>query len=161
MKTIQTTLLYLLKGGQVLLAMKKRGFGVGKYNGIGGKLESGETVEQAMVRETQEEICVTPTKYRKHGVLRFDMYFKGEHVLEDVHVFTATEFIGEPRETEEMRPVWFAMQDLPYHQMFQTDRIWLPLVFEQSETFTGMFKFSNDLDSKLIDYHVELKPFEK
>ena len=62
MKKIQTTLLFLLKENQILLGMKKRGFGAGKYNGIGGKLEPDETVEQAMVRETQEEIGVTPNK---------------------------------------------------------------------------------------------------
>ena len=158
MKELQTTLLYLLKDNQILLAMKKRGFGVGKYNGIGGKLESGETVEQALVRETQEEICVTPTKYQDHGVLQFDMYFNGEHFLEDVHVFTATEFEGEPHETEEMCPTWFAMQDLPYQQMFQTDRIWLPLVLEKRATLIGVFKFSDDIDSKLVDYHLDWKP---
>ena len=159
MKILQTTLLYLFSKKQILLAMKKRGFGVGKYNGIGGKLELGETVEQAMIRETQEEIGVTPTNYQKHGVLQFDVYLKGEHVLEDVHIFTATEFDGEPRETEEMRPAWFALDKIPYDKMFQTDKIWLPLVLEKCVCFEGVFKFSTDLDSKLINY--ELKTYRR
>lgn len=156
MKTLQTTLLYLLKANQVLLAMKKRGFGVGKYNGVGGKLEVGETVEQAMIRETQEEIGVTPVNYQKHGILQFDMYYKGEHVLEDVHVFTATEFNGEPCESEEMRPTWFAVDQLPLQQMYQTDKIWLPLLLAKRGSLTGFFKFSHDLDSKLVDYKLKV-----
>ena len=157
MKNVQTTLLFLLQGNQILLAMKKRGFGVGKYNGVGGKLEAGETVEQAMVRETQEEIGVTPVKFQKHGVLRFDMYYKGEHVLEDVHVFTATKFKGEPCETEEMCPEWFAFEKIPFEKMYPTDKIWLPLILENRGYFEGMFKFNNDLDSQLIDYKLEIK----
>jgi 8-oxo-dGTP pyrophosphatase MutT (NUDIX family) len=47
----QMTLGYLVRGDEVLMAMKKRGFGVGKWNGTGGKLQPGETVEEAMIRE--------------------------------------------------------------------------------------------------------------
>ena len=50
------TVVFLIRENQVLLAMKKRGFGEGKWNGVGGKLDPGETVEQALVRECQEEI---------------------------------------------------------------------------------------------------------
>ncbi len=62
MKQLETTLLLLRKGNQILLAMKKRGFGAGKFNGVGGKLEENETLEDAMLRETKEEIDVIPTK---------------------------------------------------------------------------------------------------
>ena len=157
MKNLQTTLLYLLKGTQVLIAKKKRGFGVGKYNGIGGKLEPGETVEQAMIRETQEEIGVTPINYKKCGVLDFDMYYKGEHILETVHVFICDVFNGEPCETEEMQPAWFDLKAIPYDGMYPTDKMWLPLVLEKCGCFEGYFKFSNDLEGKLLDYRLELK----
>ncbi len=157
MKKIQTTLLFLLKENQILLGMKKRGFGAGKYNGIGGKLEPDETVEQAMVRETQEEIGVTPTKYQKHGVLDFDMYYKGEHVLEVVHIFTATEFDGEPQESDEMRPTWFMLDKIPLDQMYQTDAKWLPLVLEKRGYFEGLFRFTGDLEAKLVEQKLELK----
>ena len=157
MKEIQTTLLYLFKENQILLAMKKRGFGAGNYNGIGGKLEPGETVEHAMLRETMEEINVTPTNYQKHGVLRFDMYVKGEHVLEDVHVFTTTEFAGEPCETEEMRPSWFDLKQIPWEQMYPTDKMWLPWLIKNRGSLNGFFKFSGGLEAKLVDYHLETK----
>ncbi len=153
----QTTLLYLLRGQQILLAMKKRGFGVGKYNGIGGKVELGETVEQAMVRETQEEIGVTPLKYQKRGVLVFDQIYQGEHLVVGVHVFTSDVFHGEPKETEEMSPGWFDINQIPYNQMFQTDKLWLPILLDSHSNFNGTFKFNGDLDTKLIDYKLEIK----
>ncbi|MEJ0073651.1 MAG: NUDIX domain-containing protein [Candidatus Saccharibacteria bacterium] len=67
----ETTLLLLRRNDEVLLAMKKRGFGAGRWNGVGGKLDPGETVEQALVRECQEEIGVTPTEY--HRVAEHDL----------------------------------------------------------------------------------------
>ena len=50
------TLLFLLTDDQILLAMKKRGFGMGRWNGVGGKIEPGETIEEATARECREEI---------------------------------------------------------------------------------------------------------
>jgi len=76
MNTLETTLCLLKNDNQILLAMKKRGFGEGKYNGVGGKIDKGETPEQAMIREVQEEILVTPTKYEKVGFIEFDEFIK-------------------------------------------------------------------------------------
>ncbi|MBR4418900.1 MAG: NUDIX domain-containing protein, partial [Clostridia bacterium] len=71
MKHKQTTLLYIIKNNQILLAEKKRGFGVGKINGVGGKIEPGESIEQAMIRETQEEIGVTPINSQHLATITF------------------------------------------------------------------------------------------
>ena len=54
----RTTLCLLIKDNKILLPIKKRGFGKGKNNGVGGKLEDGETELEAMIRETKEEIGV-------------------------------------------------------------------------------------------------------
>jgi 8-oxo-dGTP pyrophosphatase MutT (NUDIX family) len=106
--------------------MKKRGFGEGLWNGVGGKVEVSESIEQAMIRETQEEIGVTPTIYEKVADIRFDEYFKGEPTLMHVHVYTATEWTGEPTESEEMAPKWFSTDDVPYENMWSDDPFWLP-----------------------------------
>jgi 8-oxo-dGTP pyrophosphatase MutT (NUDIX family) len=124
------SLLFLVKNDQILLAMKKRGFGEGRWNGVGGKVETGETVESAMTREAQEEIGVTPTVYQKVADIRFDEYFKGEPTLMHVHIFTATEWTGKPTESDEMAPRWFAKKDIPYDSMWADDPYWLPLVLE-------------------------------
>ena len=65
MSTKVLSLLYLRRDNEILLAMKKRGFGEGRWNGVGGKVEAGESIEQAMICEAQEEISVTLTTYEK------------------------------------------------------------------------------------------------
>ena len=78
MKKMETTLCLLRRNEEILLAMKKRGFGEGKYNGVGGKIEGTETPEAAMLRETKEEIGVTPIQYDNVGVVSFDEFYKDE-----------------------------------------------------------------------------------
>lgn len=126
----QLTLLFLVKDGQVLLAMKKRGFGAGRWNGVGGKLDAGETVEQALVRECQEEINVTPISFEKRAEIVFDEQHKGVREFMHVHVFVGTKWEGEPKETEEMSPKWFHIADLPFSEMWPDDPFWLPQVLE-------------------------------
>ena len=127
---LETTLCLLKKDNKILLAMKKRGFGEGKYNGVGGKLEEGETPEQAMIRETKEEILVTPTKYEKVGFLEFDEYYKGKKGRIAFHLYIATEWIGEPSESDEMIPKWFDINEIPYDNMFPDDKYWLPYILD-------------------------------
>lgn len=99
-------LVYLFQDNQVLLIMKKRGFGKGKYNGPGGKVKPGETVEECAVRELQEEIKVTAKNLEKLGYLEF-VFTKKLEWNTIVHVYRTNEFVGEPKETEECAPEWF------------------------------------------------------
>ena len=91
--------------GRLLLIHKKRGLGAGRYNGPGGRIEPGETPVAAAVRETQEELRVTPTGLREAGRLRF-AFVDGYGI--DCHVFTASGLAGEPAETDEAVPFWCA-----------------------------------------------------
>lgn len=130
-----TTLLFLTKTSEtgvitdICLAMKKRGFGAGRWNGTGGKTESGETIKDAVVRETQEEIGVTVSDMSKVAELTFTFPHKPEWD-QLVHVFFADEYAGTPTESEEMKPAWFAVVDIPYDDMWPDDRLWLPHVLE-------------------------------
>lgn len=144
MKKKTLSLLFLRKDDRVLLAMKKRGFGEGRWNGVGGKVEDGESIEQAMIRETQEEIGVTPTVFEKVGDIRFDEYFKGEPTLMHVHVFTASDWKGEPTESEEMKPEWFALTDIPYDAMWPDDPYWLPQVLAGKKVSADFKLDAND-----------------
>jgi len=130
MNTKVLSLLFLRRDNEVLLAMKKRGFGEGRWNGVGGKVENGESIEQAMIRETEEEIGITPTAYEKVADIRFDEYFKGEPTLMHVHVFVATAWTGEPTESKEMSPKWFTLDQIPYDDMWSDDPFWLPQVLD-------------------------------
>ena len=130
MSKIETTLCILKKEDSILLALKKRGFGEGKYNGVGGKIEENETPEEAMIRETQEEIHVTPTEYEKVGIVEFDEYIKGKKENLVFHLYIASKWLGEPIESDEMKPFWFKIDNIPYDKMFSDDKYWLPLIME-------------------------------
>ncbi len=132
------TLLFLLREDQILLAMKKRGFGKGLWNGVGGKIEQGESVEQALVRECQEEIGVTPTAYDKIAEIHFS--FPDDTPDIHAHVYFSKEWQGTPVETDEMAPQWFSVHDIPYDNMWQDDIVWLPQVL-QGKKLTCNFAF--------------------
>ena len=149
------TLLFLVREGEILLAMKKRGFGEGRWNGVGGKCEPGETLEQAVVRETQEEISVTPTEFSKVAELTFDQYFKGEHVFMNGHVFICTKWQGEPTESEEMAPKWFSVDSIPYDTMWPDDPYWLPLILEGKKIKAA---FVMDKDDTVTKHEIEESP---
>lgn len=152
MNTKVLSLLFLRRDDEILLAMKKRGFGEGRWNGVGGKVEGDETIEQAMIRETQEEIGVTPTIYEKVGDIRFDEYFKGEPTLMHVHIFIATTWTGEPTESEEMAPVWFNLRNIPYSEMWSDDQYWLPQVLD-GHKMSADFKL--DENDAIIEHTVK------
>ena len=132
------TLMFVVRDGQVLLIEKKRGLGAGKINGPGGKIELGETPLQAVIRETQEELCITPHAPRKLGELWFAM---SDHPDILCHVFRSDQFSGTPTETAEATPLWTPVNAIPYPLMWADDRHWLPLVLEQ-QPFLGRFVFS-------------------
>ena len=157
---LETTLCLLKRDNQILLAMKKRGFGEGRYNGVGGKLEEGETPEEAMLRETKEEIGITPTEYEKVGFLEFDEYYKGKKMKVAFHLYLTYKWIGEPTESDEMKPEWFNIDSIPYDKMFPDDKYWLPLIldgkkirayFDFDEDWNLLNKNINDLEEKTIN----------
>ena len=128
MKQKELTLLFLLKEDEILLAMKKRGFGKGKWNGIGGKVEDGESIEEALIRECQEEISVTPIDSKKVANLLFDEIHEHERKMMHVNVFTSRQWHGEPTESEEMKPRWFKQSQIPYDKCWSDDKYWLPQI---------------------------------
>ena len=142
------TLLFLRRKDEVLLAMKLRGFGAGRWNGVGGKLEEGESIEQALVREAQEEIGVTPTRYEKVADLQFDEYFKGEPALMHVHVYACDQWDGEPEKSEEMEPKWFGISKIPYENMWSDDQYWLPQVLAGDKVAASFVLDENDAITK-------------
>lgn len=88
----QATLCLLTKDNQVLLAMKKRGFAAGKWNGVGGKQNEGEAIERTAIRETQEEIGVTPLLLQQVAV--FDFFHPNSDWDQRVVVFTTDKWEG-------------------------------------------------------------------
>ncbi|GAB6019791.1 Nudix (Nucleoside diphosphate linked moiety X)-type motif 1 [Chamberlinius hualienensis] len=153
------TLVFVLNGSQLLLGLKKRGFGEGKWNGFGGKLEEGEEIEDAAIREVEEEcgLVIEKSVLSKVGVLYFQILEAVPGVLMEVHVFTAKEYSGEVQESDEMSPMWYKLDEIPYDKMFADDRIWFPL-FLKGDKFTGNFLFK-DFDT-LLSHELVINPPE-
>lgn len=135
---------------RVLLGMKKRGFGAGRWNGFGGKVEDGESVENAAHRECREEIGIDIQKMESAGILDFE-FPDGKQL--GVHLFRVTEFFGEPQESEEMKPQWFFVQDIPYTHMWQDDIYWLPHVLYGKHVQGKFFFGEGDV---ITDYSLEI-----
>jgi len=141
------TLCIIHQHPKILLGMKKRGHGEGKWNGFGGKVERGETIEDAARRETREEAGIEIIEMKKLGILEFE-YQDGSGNMK-VHIFCAKEFKGSPAESEEMKPKWFHLDEIPYDQMWPDDKYWLPM-FLGGKKFKGKFLF--DESNEIIDY---------
>lgn len=153
----QATLCFLLREGEnrqeILLAMKKRGFGKGLWNGSGGKVDEREAVEKAAERELFEEIGVRPRALIKVAVLRFfsPSVPEDQDWNQEVHVFFTNEWDGEPAESEEMMLQWFRVDEIPYDQMWPDDLHWLPAVL-QGKKVRATFIFGEE--DKIDDYRI-------
>lgn len=135
------TLVFHVRGDEILLIRKKRGLGAGKINAPGGKLEPGETAEQCAVREVNEELGIQPVGLEQLGETRFQ-FVDGYSI--HVHVFRANDFEGTPRATAEAEPLWFPTNEIPYDEMWEDDRVWLPLLIAGTP-FAGRFIFDDDV----------------
>ena len=156
-KLRNATLVFLIKKSlkgeikDICLAMKKRGFGMNRWNGVGGKVDDqNETIEDAAKRETKEEVGVIVKELNKVAELSF--YFPHNPVWDQiVHVYFSENWDGEPRESEEMNPKWFSVNELPFQDMWPDDIFWLSEVVK-GNLLKAMFKFGEKdvvLDKKV------------
>ena len=142
------TLVFAICDGQILLIRKLRGLGAGKINGPGGRLEPGESLLDCAVREVQEELLVTPTGLEYGGDIRFQ--FLNGYSLH-VHCYRASGIVGAPTATDEAIPIWSPLDNIPFHDMWDDDRVWLPYLIER-QLFSGRFLFEGD---RLLDYELD------
>ena len=144
----QLTLCIIHQGDKVLLGMKKRGFGAGRWNGFGGKVDPGETVEEAARREVKEEAGIAVDDLTKLGVIDFE--FQGKPGILEVNIFKSTGFSGETAESDEMKPQWFDVDKIPFAEMWPDDIHWMPL-FLSGKRFTGSFLFGEDGGNTIVE----------
>ena len=145
----RATLLFVFRDNEVLLIHKKTGFGKGKINGPGGRLEPGETPRQAAIREVEEEVGVVPVEITACG----ELYFQFLDGL-SIHgfVFRAEGCVGEFHETREAKPFWQSLDQLPYSQMWEDDQYWFPHMVK-GQPFDGKFVFDGE---NMLDYRLAL-----
>lgn len=148
------TLAFVRRDDEILLGRKKRGFGVSKWNGLGGKLNLGEELDDAMKREVLEESGIKVEKFIELGLLNF-------HYIDDpdmeTHIFRIDLYQGKEDHSEEMEVKWFDIGSLPFSEMWPDDKFWMPL-FLANKKFEGEFWF--DKDYKIVK-HVIGKVFLK
>ena len=139
--------MFVIKNGRVLLIRKKRGLGAGKINGPGGRLEPDETPKECAIRETNEELIINPLNVRSAG----ELFFHAED-MPRIHgyIFVATDYEGTPSETDEAIPIWFNLNTIPFEEMWEDDRYWLPEVLN-GQSVRGYFTFVNE---QLLDHEV-------
>jgi len=149
--TIEATLCFIFRENTASLIYKKSGFGKGKLNGVGGRAEKGESLEEAAKREVLEEVNLRVEDLEHVGVLEF--YSSNPEPDWRVHVFRTRTAEGVPMESEEAKPLWFKIDEIPYDSMWEDSRIWLPLLL-QGKRFRGKFWFDDEY-SKMLRYEIE------
>ena len=147
--TERAVLCFMRDGDRLLLMRKKKGLGAGKINAPGGRIEPGETPAEAAIRESIEEVHMAPQNPQKRGELFFQ--FKDGYKLHG-EVFLSDAFSGTPAETGEADPFWCDISEIPYHDMWEDDRYWLPLALEGTP-FKAYFIFDDD---RMMDRRVDI-----
>lgn len=136
----RATLLFVVRDERILLIHKKRGLGAGKVNGPGGRLTPGEQPVDGAIREVREELGVTVGNVEQMGELSFQ--FTDGHSIH-CYVFRAGNVSGPPQVTDEATPFWVRLSEIPYEQMWDDDRLWLPLML-QGRRFQGRVLFDGE-----------------
>lgn len=150
-QTETATLMFIVDGRRILLMRKKRGLGAGKINAPGGRLEDNETPLQCAIRETQEELHVTPHAPALCGRQRF--HFVDGYQL-TVFCYLSYGHSGQPTETDEAIPVWTALDAIPFDEMWADDQLWIPKML-RGELFDGRYIFDDDT---MVDYRFHPAP---
>jgi 8-oxo-dGTP diphosphatase len=140
----RTCLCLLIRGDRVLLGHKKTGLGAGNVTGIGGHVEQGESASQAAAREMNEETGVLVESGKLLHMAELAFAFPTRPSWDQtISVFTSTEWHGEPAESAEIAPRWFAVNALPLDEMWDDARYWLPRVLS-GERVTAAFTYTDD-----------------
>lgn len=135
------TLCYVKQNGHTLMlhrVKKQNDMHAGKWNGLGGKLEVGESPEECVMREVWEEAGLRIHSPRWHGVLTFPAFAKDEDWY--AFLFTATEFEGELIDSAEGVLRWVPDREVLALNLWPGDRIFIPWL-EQAKFFSGKFTY--------------------
>ena len=153
----QCTLYFALDGPKVLLGRRKQGSGQGKWVGIGGRVEAGEGIETATVRECIEEVGLSPLALQKVALLTFLFPYAADpqNWNQEVHVYKSSTWSGQLQESDEIEPAWFAIDQIPYPHMWPDARHWLPAILS-GKTLKGQFIYDRDL--QIYQYQVHCGP---
>ena len=148
----ETTLCYIEKDDKYLMLLrnkKEKDENKGKWIGVGGHFEEGESPEDCVIRETFEETGLTLTKYKFRGVVTF---VSDEWGTEYMHLFTASDFTGELKECNEGELRWIPKNEIMDLNLWEGDRAFLKLLFEDGEFFSMKLCYKGDELVEIIRY---------
>ena len=131
-----STLCYITRGNEVLMlhrVKKKNDINKDKWIGIGGKFEAGETPDECLLREAQEETGLTLTAWQCRGVVTFQTENPGDG--EYMYLFTADGFEGELKECDEGDLQWISREFLDQLPKWEGDQIFLDLLWQDAPFF--------------------------
>lgn len=146
------TLLYVMRDNQTLMIYrnkKENDYHEGKWNGLGGKFEIGESPEECAIRELKEESGLTAENLIMKGFITFPM-FDGKNDWY-VFVFVIDKFSGNLIDSKEGSLEWIPNEKLTELNLWDGDKVFLPWLF-QEKFFSAKFKYEN---GKFIDYSVQ------
>ena len=156
-ETIPAVLCYLKMKDKFLLIHKAKGrFGEGLWNAPGGKIESKESFRDAARREVLEETGLKVGGLRDVGFLKFFFGDKKKEPDWAVRVFETSNFSGKLKQSSEGGLRWFRQDEIPYAEMWEDDRLWLPLLIS-GKRFKGTFVFTADSKKLLSSEVVSLR----
>ena len=141
---LNTTLCYIRRGDEYLMLhriKKDHDLNHGKWVGIGGKFEPGESPEDCLLREVLEETGLTLTQYQFRGIITF---VSDEWGTEYMHLFTADGFTGELAETSEGVLRWIPESEMDALPQWEGDRIFFKLVREDAPFFSLKLCYRGD-----------------
>lgn len=149
------SLVFVKQNSNILLGLKKRGLGVGKWNGFGGKVENNESLLEAALRELKEESFLTAKTLKQIGVLVYEVSHRSR--VDIVHVFTTNDFTGTPAESDEMSPKWFEVKNIPFENMWPDSKLWYPYILNDKYFVAHViYKNDNDITHDDIKEHESL-----
>ena len=154
------TLCYLRRDHHTLMVhriKKAHDIHEGKWNGLGGKLEPGETPEECAIREIYEESGLHVQDPRLKGILTFPLFAHNEDWY--AFVFVATQFDGELIDSPEGQLRWVPDEELLALNLWEGDRVFLPWL-DKPGIFSGKFSYVNGqlLSHSMIHYDLAGQP---
>jgi len=152
---VEATVCHVIKGRRLLLKKATRGVSKGKWNGPGGKIESGETSEGNAVREVFEETGLKVRNLFYHGQLLF--YMNGKKTLGiRVQLFSTKDFSGTPKSSEEGEVRWFPIERIPLDEMWDDDRYWIDSMLNGGR-FDARFYY-DEANKRVVKYRMKAAP---
>ena len=140
---VETVLAYIERNDEYLLLFrnkKKNDINLGKWIGVGGHIENGETPEQALIREIKEETNLDVNSFEKRGIV----YFYNNDFSEVMHLYVVKDYSGEIKECDEGILEFKKKNEMFNLPMWEGDKYFLKLLLEDSPYFELELFYNED-----------------